>query len=167
MSEPIKELYKICQEERTKLAALLAETSLERNTLKADNEALRANCAAMGRALEGCIEELVCFHPKMNAEEPCATYGTWLRAKESLEDNPGQALRKYVKALERVLRNLVNKLHEVEPHITAAFTLQYIHGARYEGPNYAAELEAAEKVLAACRGLDRGTVPGNEPKAGP
>ena len=41
MSEPIKELYKICQEERTKLAALLAETSLERNTLKADNKALQ------------------------------------------------------------------------------------------------------------------------------
>ena len=102
MSEPIKELYKICQEERTKLAALLAETSLERNTLKADNEALRANCAAMGRALEGCIEELVCFHPKMNAEEPCATYGTWLRAKESLEDNPGQALLDHIKALERI-----------------------------------------------------------------
>ena len=49
MSEPIKELYKICQEERTKLAALLAETSLERNTLKADNEALRAKCDALGR----------------------------------------------------------------------------------------------------------------------
>jgi len=74
----------------------------ECDRLTAENEALRAKCAEMGRALEGCIEELVCFHPKMNAEEPCATYGTWLRAKESLEDNPGQALLKYVKALERV-----------------------------------------------------------------
>ena len=76
------------------------ETAMRR--LAAENELLRAKCAAMGRALEGCIEELVCFHPKMNAEEPCATYGTWLRAKESLEDNPGQALLKYVEALEPV-----------------------------------------------------------------
>lgn len=50
-------------------------------------------------------------------------------------------------ALRDKLRDLVDKLDEVEPAITNAFLLEHIHGRPYNGPTYAAELKAARTLL--------------------
>ena len=91
MSEPVKELYKICQEERTKLGALLAETALERNILKAENEALRADCAAM---LDGLREIL-------RRDQNGIAWHDLMGLLLTDPDNPGQALLDRLKVLER------------------------------------------------------------------
>ena len=53
---------------------------------------------------------------------------------------------------EVLLRGLVEKLDECLPHIANAFVLAAVHGARYDGPNYKAELDAAREYLAERRG---------------
>lgn len=57
----------------------------------------------------------------------------------------GQPLLDRLAALIEALTNLVNKLHECEPHINAACIQTY--GGHYTGPNYGEELKAAEEAL--------------------
>jgi hypothetical protein len=42
---------------------------------------------------------------------------------------------------------LVTKLEECKAAIESAFTMAWIHGARYDGPNYKAELEALKAAV--------------------
>ena len=53
----------------------------------------------------------------------------------------------YVKKLENVLQELVDKLDAVEGAITSLTTLAWVHGHRYKGPSYGKALEHAKEVL--------------------
>lgn len=51
---------------------------------------------------------------------------------------------------ERVLRNLVNKLHQMnnDPKFTGVFTMAWVHGVEYSGPTWDKELKEADYELA-------------------
>lgn len=49
--------------------------------------------------------------------------------------------------LEDALRNLVDKLDAVQPTVEAWAVLAHVHGQRYDGPNYAVELQSARELL--------------------
>jgi len=53
------------------------------------------------------------------------------------------------KELEAALKNLVDKLTEVENNseYKGIWTVAYVHGIQYAGPSYAEELSAARLVL--------------------
>ena len=93
----------------------------------------QVECAASKCPVSPCAEK------DYSREEAIAAWNT-----RPIEDK----LRRDNKALLGALKNLCDKLDECEPHINAAFGFAAIHGARYEGPNYAIAHKEARAALA-------------------
>jgi len=60
-----------------------------------------------------------------------------------------KALQQQVARLTAALAGLVAKMHliDAEPTLSGIFTLAYIHGCEYKGPNWKDELELADAAL--------------------
>lgn len=55
-------------------------------------------------------------------------------------------------AVVRCASAMLAKLDECQPHIDAAFALRYVHGMRYDGPQYGIERDALRDSLQSITG---------------
>ena len=114
----------------------------------ASERAIQINNEAVAKALAGEIEAFdrrdgthntyavrLCLDHQNAAKRDAALAADWDEAADR------------IKALERALTDLVNKLDAIDKPVANVFVFAGAHGYHYAGPNYADELSAARAAL--------------------